>query len=136
MQEYSSALDLWYVKAPMSVPRFRFGAVWVNGQARCSLLLLLLVNVQQWPYWWRENERFCSEEPPVGMQSTLGALQTVKFDTCIGPEPSFWQVLAFGGATTSLCNADGSVCTDRPVSAAEGFFDSDNPDLFIYTQTS
>jgi hypothetical protein len=77
VQEYSSALDEWILKAPMITPRFRHDTAYAEG-----------------------------------------------------------HILTFGGATSSLCADDGSgltVCTLRPVATVEEFFDTDNPDIFVYT---
>lgn len=77
VQEYSSALDEWTLKAPMITPRFRHDAAYAEG-----------------------------------------------------------HVLTFGGASSSVCANDGdglSPCTLRPVATTDEFFDTDNPDVFVYT---
>ena len=48
-------------------------------------------------------------------------------------------VLVFGGASSSICTADESGgladCTDRPLSSSEAYYDTKNPDIYIYTRT-
>ena len=75
MQEYSSALDEWMLKAPMSTGRFRHDAAYAEG-----------------------------------------------------------HVLIFGGASSTICldEACGN-STLRPVATVGEFFDTDNPDVFVYT---
>ena len=75
VQEYSSALDEWTLKAPMITPRFRHDVAYAEG-----------------------------------------------------------HVLSFGGASSSVCDDEGS-CTLRPVATTEEFFDTDNPDVFVYTSS-
>ena len=77
VQEYSSALDEWTLKAPMITPRFRHDCTYAEG-----------------------------------------------------------HVITFGGASSSICADDDSgleVCNLRPVAGVEEFFDTDNPDIFVYT---
>lgn len=77
VQEYSSALDTWILKAPMISPRFRHDIAYAEG-----------------------------------------------------------HILIFGGASSSICADDGSgleECVLEPVATVEEFFDTDNPDLFVYT---
>lgn len=73
VQEYSSALDEWILKAPMITPRFRHDVAYAEG-----------------------------------------------------------HVLSFGGASSSICDESGQNCTLRPVATVGEFFDTDNPDVFVY----
>lgn len=78
VQEYSSALDEWILKAPMATPRFRHDCAYAEG-----------------------------------------------------------RVLTFGGASSSLFADEGGmlVPTLRPIATVEQFFDTDNPDVFVYVAT-
>lgn len=75
VQEYSSALDEWILKAPMITPRFRHDCTFTEG-----------------------------------------------------------RIIVFGGAASSVFTVeDGQeVPTLRPVATVEQFFDTDNPDVFVY----
>ena len=46
-------------------------------------------------------------------------------------------VLVFGGASSSICTSDEdgglALCTDRPLSSSEAYYDTANPDVYIYT---
>lgn len=76
VQEYSSALDEWQLKAPMITPRFRHDVTYAEG-----------------------------------------------------------HVLSFGGASSSVCDESGQNCTLRPVATVEEYWDTDNPDIFVYLST-
>lgn len=74
VQEYSSALDEWILKAPMITPRFRHDCAYAEG-----------------------------------------------------------RILTFGGASSSIYDdVTGELIRLRPVASVEQFFDTDDPDVFVY----